>query len=107
MTRRPSILISGMFLAHRFMVITIEIERGEVSIDDLAISGGVNQQHWCRVSQKARIKTLFFALIICRATGFKPSVAGASIPSKIITGSVSVSSRKTSRQLNAVSSSLR
>ena len=28
----------GMFLAHRFMVITIEIERGEVSIDDLAIS---------------------------------------------------------------------
>ena len=28
----------GMFLAHRFMVITIEIERSEVSIDDLSIS---------------------------------------------------------------------
>ncbi len=40
-----------------------------------------------RVSQKkARIKTLFFALIICRRLAFKPSVAGASIPSKIITG---------------------
>lgn len=28
----------GMFLVYRFMVIIIEIERGEVSIDDLFIS---------------------------------------------------------------------
>lgn len=34
----PEHIYFGMFLAHRFMVITIEIERGEVSIDDLSIS---------------------------------------------------------------------